>query len=114
MFTNSVKTVKKGGNPQNLTPFKPGQSGNLKGRPKKLPELDKLLADVLGGDTEDTPAKRILEALIKKAEKGDTRAAEILLDRGYGKAKQSIFIEANPIKALTIEPASRGAADSGK
>jgi hypothetical protein len=35
-------------NEENLKPFKKGQSGNPEGRPKKIPEIDKLLADVLG------------------------------------------------------------------
>lgn len=94
-------------NIQNLTPFKPGQSGNPKGRPKKLPALDKLLAEVLGSpDDDDSPAKEILEALAKRAKKGDTRAAEIILDRAYGKAKQHIEIEGEPITAYIYEPAS--------
>lgn len=83
------KMGQRGGKISPATEFKPGQSGNPKGRPRKLPDLDKLLASVLGHEDEDkSEAKAILEALAKKAKKGDTRAAEILLDRGYGKAKQ--------------------------
>lgn len=64
---------------------------NKEGRPKKLPELDKLLADVLGEEKDGiTAAEAILKALRAKATKGDIRAAEVLLERGYGKAKQTI------------------------
>lgn len=77
----------------NLTPFKKGQSGNPNGRPKKLPKLDELMADVLGNETKGvTAARSILEKLIQKAKRGDVRAAEIILDRAYGKAKQSMEI----------------------
>jgi len=80
-------------NKENLKPFKKGQSGNPNGRPKKLPELDKLLADVLGEEKDGIEAaKVILMALRAKAAKGDVRAAEVLLDRAYGKAKQSMDI----------------------
>ena len=59
------------------------------GRPKKIPELDKLLADVLGDEKDGkSAAEAILMALRAKAVKGDTRAAELLLDRAYGKPKQ--------------------------
>jgi hypothetical protein len=75
----------------NSKPFKKGQSGNPNGRPKKLPELDKLLADVLGEEKDGVSAgEAILRALRAKATKGDVRAAEVLLDRAYGKAKQHI------------------------
>lgn len=64
------------------------------GRPRKLPELDKLLADVLGEEKDGvTAAEAILKALRLKAAKGDTRAAEIILDRAYGKAQQTISHE---------------------
>lgn len=73
--------------------FKPGKSGNPNGRPKKLPHLDKLLDDVLGEEKDGiTAAEAILKALRSKATKGDVRAAEILLDRAYGKAKQTMDI----------------------
>jgi hypothetical protein len=78
-------------NQSNLKPFKKGQSGNPNGRPRKLPELDDLLANVLGEEKDGvTAAEAILKALRMKAAKGDVRAAEVLLDRGYGKAKQYI------------------------
>ena len=80
-------------NPENIEPhkFKKGQTGNPKGRPKKLPELDELLANVLGEEKDGvTAAEAILKALRMKAAKGDVRAAEVLLDRGYGKARQHI------------------------
>ena len=79
----------------NNKPFKKGQSGNPNGRPKKLPELDKLLADVLGEEKDGvTAAEAILRVLRAKAAKGDLRAAEILLDRGYGKPKQAVDMSA--------------------
>jgi hypothetical protein len=75
----------------NLKSWKKGQSGNPKGRPKKLPHLEELLADILGEDKEGiTAAEAILRALRAKATKGDIRAAEVLLERAYGKAKQGI------------------------
>lgn len=63
--------------------FKPGQSGNLAGRPKKLPGLDKLLAEVLGEDLAE--AKAIVQALVDRAKKGHVRSAQLILDRAFGK-----------------------------
>lgn len=83
----------KGKIPKGAKPFKKGKSGNPKGRPKKLPQLDELLADVLGEEKDGIEAaKAILMALRAKATKGDVRAAEVLLDRAYGKSKQSIDV----------------------
>ena len=85
-------------NPQNVEPYKwkKGQSGNPKGQPRKLPELRELLANVLGDEKDGkSAAEAILMALRAKATKGDVRAAELLLDRAYGKAKQDIDIQAN-------------------
>lgn len=81
---------KKGVTPPGAKPFKKGQSGNPKGRVPKIPELEKLLAEVLGEEKDGIEAaKAILMALRLKATKGDVRAAEVLLDRAYGKAKQN-------------------------
>jgi orotate phosphoribosyltransferase len=67
-------------------------SGNTKnvGRKRELPELSKLLAEVLGEEKDGiTAGEAILKALRAKATKGDVRAAEVLLDRAYGKPKQT-------------------------
>jgi hypothetical protein len=80
-------------NPENIEKhkFKKGASGNPNGRPKKLPHLEELLAEILGEDKEGvTAAEAILRALRAKATKGDIRAAEVLLERAYGKTKQGI------------------------
>lgn len=79
--------------------MRPGRNGgrlktgnpNATGRPKKIPELRELLANVLGDEKDGkTAAEAILMALRAKAVKGDVRAAELLLDRAYGKASQPI------------------------
>ena len=83
--------------------FKKGQTGNPNGRPRKLPELDKLLADVLGEEKDGiTAGEAILKALRAKATKGDVRAAEVLLDRAYGKAKQTMDTNVNMLEPLVI------------
>lgn len=77
--------------PNDGSRWKKGQSGNPKGRPKKIPEIDELLADVLGDEQGGiSAAKAILLAVRAKALKGDTRSAEILMDRAWGKPKQQI------------------------
>lgn len=89
-MANQGKFRAKRGEPPVETQFKPGQSGNPLGRPKKLPAIDVLMAEVLGSiDDKKSEAQAIIEALVKRALKGDVRAAEVLLDRGYGKAKQT-------------------------
>jgi hypothetical protein len=77
--------------PEDGVPFVAGDKRiNRKGRPRKLPNLDKLLIVVLGENVNGEQAlKSILIALRKKATSGDVRATELLLDRAYGKLKQS-------------------------
>jgi hypothetical protein len=87
---------KKGETPKGAIPFVKGKSGNPKGAPRKIPNLDLMLADVLGEDKDGIEAaKAILMAMRSKAIKGDVRAAELLLDRGYGKAKQYVEMQNN-------------------
>lgn len=91
--------AKKGGNPQNFKGkgfHTNPERINKKGAPKKLPELDALLAEVLGEEKDGkTAAEAILSAIRLKAVKGDVRAAEMLMDRAYGKAKQQIDLDVN-------------------
>jgi len=93
--------------PNKETQFKKGESGNPNGAPKKLPEIDKILAEVLGEEKDGIEAaKAILMALRAKATKGDVRAAEVLLDRAYGKARQVIDAtvrEASPFKPIDLD-----------
>jgi len=88
----------------NLKPFKKGVDNrrNLNGAPKKIPAIDILLANVLGEEKEGvTAAETILKALRLKAIKGDVRAAEVLLERAYGKAKQNIDINIDEKKSIS-------------
>lgn len=85
--------------------FKPGQSGNLKGRPPILPELKEAMAKLLTNEEGGkTALERVLNALYNKAIKGDVRAAQELFDRGYGKAKQTVDtrIESKPIEYINV------------
>lgn len=68
----------------NLKPFPKGVSGNPKGAQKKIPALDKLLSEI-----PDSDFKAIITALFSKAKKGDVRAAEVILDRSFGKPKDN-------------------------
>jgi hypothetical protein len=80
------------------------------GRPRKLPELNKLMADILGDEKNGvTIAEQILKAIEKKALKGDIKAAEMLLDRGYGKPKQTTdtnITSTEPLVIIRTEPKS--------
>jgi hypothetical protein len=95
-------------NEKNLKSYKKGQSGNPNGRPRKLPALDKLMADVLGEEKDGiTAGEAILKALRAKATKGDVRAAEVLLDRAYGKPKQTTdtnITTTEPLVIIRTEP----------
>lgn len=101
-----MPTPIKGKNGGTLQRLNKGETGNPNGRPKKLPELDKLLADVLGEEKDGvSAAEAILKALRLKAAKGDVRAIEVMLDRAYGKPKQTISADVTQsITILNIDP----------
>lgn len=84
--------------------WKKGESGNPNGRPRKLPDLQELLADVLGQQTKEgmTAGEEILRAMHARAKKGDVRAAELLLDRAYGKPKQTVDNNITAVEPLVI------------
>jgi hypothetical protein len=78
---------------ENLKPFPKGNNANPNGRPKKLPALDLIMANVLGAEKDGISAgEAIIMKLREQALKGDIKAAQILLDRGWGKPKQNIDI----------------------
>lgn len=67
---------------------------NKQGRPRKLPALDTLLVEILGRDAGGvTELHLIIESLLKKAKAGDIRAAELLLDRYYGKVPTAVTFD---------------------
>jgi alkylation response protein AidB-like acyl-CoA dehydrogenase len=91
--------------PENIIPhkFKKGQSGNPNGRPK-LPDLKEALAKVLGEEKDGMNAvEAILKALRAKAANGDVRAAELLLNRGFGQALQKIEQKNEGEQSVTIK-----------
>ncbi len=104
-----VKTSEEAKKLGEKTQFKKGTTGNKNGRPRKLPKLDVLLADVLGEEKDgQTAATAILIAMRKKAIAGDTKAADLLLDRAYGKVKQDFGLtdkdgnDVAPIQVITL------------
>lgn len=61
------------------------------GRPKKIPDLEQILADVLGEEKDGmTRMEAIIRHLCVASAKGNTQAAKVLLDRAYGSPKQQI------------------------
>jgi hypothetical protein len=91
--------AKRKGNTENIREhqWKKGQSGNPKGRPK-LPDIKEAIAKTLtekktGKDGKKVSAiDTVLKALLIKAIQGDVRAAEVLLDRAYGKPNQALQV----------------------
>lgn len=108
------------GTPENLKPFKPGESGNPDGRPKgsrnrstivremlskvaDLQEIDPKNADTLkkhGIETKAELESLITAAQILKAMGGDTKAYQALMDSGYGQPKQKSEIEITGIDPI--------------
>ncbi len=68
--------------------FKPGQSGNPAGRPRKGESAQ----DKLRKQT-DRRADKIIDGVLSQAERGNVRAFVSIWDRVYGVPKQSLVIE---------------------
>ena len=86
----------RGGKRSPETEIKPGQVLNPHGRPKVLPLLKEAIAEVLNETPvgeKRTRLRIILDKLAQRAEKGDSVAIRELLDRYYGKAKESVHVE---------------------
>lgn len=90
---------------EHLIPYKKGQSGNPKGRPKgalNRSTIAKKWLEVLSQEEiEDGVVKWLSNeeamtlALIQKARKGDVNAYKALMDSAYGTAKDSIDINSS-------------------
>jgi len=82
-------------NTQNLKPWKPGQSGNPGGRPKRDSITSALLQQLEQQNTDsETIADSIAAVLVKRALSGDVRAIREIADRTEGKPRQQIKVEA--------------------
>ena len=81
--------------PDDGRPFVKGDKRiNREGRPRKLPELDAILADILGEEQGNTTVMaQVIKALVAKALKGDVRASELIMDRSYGKLKNIASVD---------------------
>ena len=90
-------TFQKGKIPKGAKPFNEHPENiNKDGRPRKLPELEVLLAEALS-DAKDghTAAEAVIMSLRKKAISGDVRAIELILNRAYGKIPEKLDVTSN-------------------
>lgn len=78
----------KRGRVENLKPFKPGQSGNPKGRPKGQGITDRILRRL--NEDDGKLAEDIAEVIIKKAKAGDFNFCKTVLERIDGKIPDRI------------------------
>lgn len=73
----------------NLIPFKPGQSGNPKGRPKGRVSLTAIVREMLAAN-DGEKAKAICAATVEKAEDGDDKHLREIWNRVDGKVPDRI------------------------
>lgn len=97
------------GNPENLKPWKPGQSGNPNGRPPKGEALTDILREKVDKDA-------IAEKLIQMAmEKGDIVALRYIYDRIDGKPIETVNQNVQEMpKVIRFERAITDGADTGQ
>ncbi|WP_052247885.1 DUF5681 domain-containing protein [Brevundimonas nasdae] len=114
------------GRPPKKNQFKKGQSGNPTGRPKKAPVIADLLDRQLSkevtvngpdGPTKMTVMEMMIAANAKKAVRGDTRAANSLIQMaerhgvGAKMVESEVDVEAEMMLADMIALMSRGASN---
>jgi hypothetical protein len=91
------------------TRFKPGQSGNPKGRPKDLKELRELAQAIGGENLGGTALTRIEAKLRAMSTSRNPRDSEIFLQYAYGKVKDQIEhagADGGPIQIENLEQKS--------
>jgi hypothetical protein len=96
------------GKPPKHTQFKPGQSGNPKGRPKGIKNLNtdleeelsqKILVTEGGTQLETSKQRAMLKALFAKALNGDVRASGVLINLILGLEQARISAESTDAMA---------------
>lgn len=86
---SNKKSVKKGRG-SGLKPWKPGQSGNPAGRPPNpdsITNLMRVAGDMVGKDGR-LRKEALVEKLWHRAEEGDFRVAEYIIDRLEGRPRE--------------------------
>src|SRR5262249_52856174 len=76
---------------KNSRSFQPGQSGNPSGRPALTPEQKAQEFELVQACRDRSlEALKVIESLLRTADRDSTRlaAAQIIIERGYGKAVQ--------------------------
>lgn len=117
--------ISKMANEQNLKPWKPGQSGNPKGRPKGIRNFSTIIQQLLADEElmdkisknkpsywDHLPIKNGANALVTvmliKALQGDVKAASWLTKNGYGDKLTHQFEEglfqANRLEVEIVKP----------
>lgn len=71
--------------------FRPGESGNPAGRPKRTRLTEALIAELATGD-DQTTAERVAAALIREALAGNVQAIREVFDRAEGKPRQALDV----------------------
>jgi hypothetical protein len=96
-------------------PFEKGKSGNPGGRSRRTLVTDSIVRELNAAaeDGDGNKARQLAKALVKKAIDGDTRAADIVLERVEGKAEQTINVR-RTIREFTDEELAAIAAGSGE
>lgn len=84
--------------------WKPGQSGNVKGRPPKF-DCSKFIQKCLKQKKDGKQIGELLmNELVKHAAKGNMQAMNIVIDRMEGKAVETVDVSvSNPIESMTDE-----------
>lgn len=78
------------GNSRNLTPWKPGQSGNPNGRPKKVQTIAQLAED-----NSEKALRKLIKLIDSDKDQIALAAAQAVLDRSMGKPKQAVDVSSN-------------------
>ena len=84
--------------------FKPGESGNPNGRNGAMSDLFKELAETTD-DQGKTRKEKILDKILRMAENGSLKAAEMYMNRVEGKPTEfrETTVKSDPIKVFDFE-----------
>ena len=84
--------------------FSPGKSGNLNGRNGAMADVFKELASTVD-EKGKTRKEKILDKILKMAENGSLKAAEIYMNRVEGKPTEfrETTVKTDPIKVFDFE-----------